>query len=81
MPRLPVLDGRSLVRLLERHDFIRVRSKGSHVRLRHCDGRVKTVPVHAGRDPPVGTLRSILRDLDTEPAQLIDWLKGQDQRT
>ncbi|HEY2305712.1 MAG TPA: type II toxin-antitoxin system HicA family toxin [Streptosporangiaceae bacterium] len=29
------------------------------LRLRHPDGRATTVPVHAGRDVPRGTLRSV----------------------
>lgn len=40
------------------------RQRGSHARLRHADGRVTTVPLHAGRDVPKGTLKAVLRDTE-----------------
>ena len=48
MTRLPRLKGKELVRLLEKLGFEIVRTRGSHLFLRHADGRVTTVPVHAG---------------------------------
>lgn len=39
-----------------------VRQSGSHVILRHPDGRRTTVPVHKGRDLGRGLLRRIMRD-------------------
>lgn len=38
------------------------RTKGSHHRLRHPDGRVTTVPVHGKDDLPKGLLRKIIRE-------------------
>ena len=61
-PRLPALTGREVIAVLERHGFLRVRQSGSHVVLRHPDGRRVTVPVHAGRDLGRGLLRQIMRD-------------------
>jgi len=61
-PRLPALTGREVIAALERHGFDRVRQSGSHVILRHPDGRRVTVPVHAGRDLGRGLLRQIMRD-------------------
>jgi predicted RNA binding protein YcfA (HicA-like mRNA interferase family) len=41
-----------------------VRQKGSHVRVHcACGKNHSTVPVHKGKDLPIGTLRSIERDL------------------
>ena len=37
--------------------------RGSHVRLRHPDGRVTTVPVHPGETLRPGTLLAILKDV------------------
>ena len=64
MPKLPVVTGRQLLKALTRAGFVRVRQRGSHVTLRHADGRFTSVPVHAGKDLPKGTLRAILDDLD-----------------
>ncbi|MFM9958368.1 MAG: type II toxin-antitoxin system HicA family toxin [Phycisphaerales bacterium] len=56
----PVIAARTLIRVLERLGFVQVRSKGSHQRFVHPDGRRTTVPVHKGRDIPRGLLRSIV---------------------
>jgi predicted RNA binding protein YcfA (HicA-like mRNA interferase family) len=64
MTRLPRLKGKELVRLLEKLGFEVLRTRGSHVLLRHADGRVTTVPVHAGETIGPGHLRSILRDVE-----------------
>jgi len=64
MSRLPTLQGREVIRALEDAGFRIVRQRGSHVRMTHPDGRVVTVPVHAGRDIGRGLLRKILRDAE-----------------
>jgi predicted RNA binding protein YcfA (HicA-like mRNA interferase family) len=61
-PRLPALTGRDVISVLERHGFAQTRQSGSHVVLKHPDGRRVTVPVHAGRDLGRGLLRQIMRD-------------------
>ena len=48
MSRLPVLSAREVIRILDQLGFEVVRQRGSHVRLKHEDGRVVTVPVHSG---------------------------------
>jgi predicted RNA binding protein YcfA (HicA-like mRNA interferase family) len=62
MTRLPVARGRDIVRALEKAGFVVVRISGSHHRLQHRDDprRATTVPVHANRDLPRGTLRDII---------------------
>ena len=64
MTRRPRLTGRELVAALGRAGFVVVRSKGSHRRLRHPDGRVTTVPVHVGETIGPGRLVKILRDCE-----------------
>ena len=64
MPGLPILKANALIRALETAGFQVVRQRGSHVRMKHPDGRVVTVPVHPGRDIGRGLLRKILRDAD-----------------
>jgi predicted RNA binding protein YcfA (HicA-like mRNA interferase family) len=43
---LPIVDFRTMVRLLNRLGFAAVRQRGSHVFFRHPDGRTTTVPSH-----------------------------------
>ena len=64
MTRLPRLKGKEVVRVLERLGFDVVRTRGSHVFLKHPDGRVTTVPVHSGETLGPGLLRAILRDIE-----------------
>ncbi len=64
MTRLPRLKGKEVVRVLEQMGFRVVRIRGSHVFLKHADGRATTVPVHSGETIGPGLLRSILRDAE-----------------
>jgi predicted RNA binding protein YcfA (HicA-like mRNA interferase family) len=60
MPPLPVLTAKQIVAILQRHEFVLARQKGSHATYRHPDGRTTVVPMHSGDLRP-GTLKSILR--------------------
>ncbi len=52
-----------LVRVLKKAGFVEKRQKGSHLTLwRGSDKRRITVPIHPGREVPMGTLRRCLRD-------------------
>ena len=51
---------REVLAKLQHAGFIIKRQSGSHVVLRHADGRQTYVAMHAG-DVPAGTLRAILR--------------------
>ena len=54
-----------LIRVLKKAGFVEKRQKGSHLTMfRESDKRRATVPIHAGREVPIGTLRGILRDAD-----------------
>ena len=63
MGPVPVLKPREVIARLERLGFVEVRQRGSHKQFRHADGRVTTVPVHAGRDISPTLLRQICRDI------------------
>jgi predicted RNA binding protein YcfA (HicA-like mRNA interferase family) len=63
MGSVPVLKPREVIARLERLGFIEVRQRGSHKQFRHADGRVTTVPMHAGRDVSPALLRQICRDV------------------
>ena len=74
MTKLPVLKPTELVRLLERLGFERIRQKGSHLYLRHPDGRATVVPVHRGEDVPPGLLRAVLHDIELSREHFLDLL-------
>ncbi len=53
-----------MVEALRRAGFDLVRVKGSHHFLRHADGRVTVVPVHAGETIGPGLMGKILADCE-----------------
>jgi predicted RNA binding protein YcfA (HicA-like mRNA interferase family) len=62
MGRLRVLSGREVCQILERHGFVEVRRRGSHVVMqRRTDSGTITVPVPDHREIATGTLLSIIR--------------------
>jgi predicted RNA binding protein YcfA (HicA-like mRNA interferase family) len=74
-PKLPVVSGEDLIRALEKFGYVRVRQKGSHVRLYHSTETQRvpvTVPLHA--ELAFGTLKRILRDSRITVEQLISVL-------
>ena len=75
MSRMPVLSTRKVIKALEQVGFQIVRKRGSHVRLRHEDGKVVTVPVRGGQDISRGLLRKIFPDAELLPRDLEDLLK------
>jgi predicted RNA binding protein YcfA (HicA-like mRNA interferase family) len=70
--RLPALTGRRVIAVLQTRGFVVARQSGSHVILKHQDGRRVTVPVHAGRDLGRGLLRQIMRDGDLAVDDFVD---------
>ena len=75
MARLPILRANELIRALEGAGFQIIRQRGSHVRMKHPDGRIVTVPVHPGQDIGRGLLRKILRDAELTREAFIALLK------
>jgi predicted RNA binding protein YcfA (HicA-like mRNA interferase family) len=69
--RLPRVTGLELIRALGKVGFEVVRVKGSHHFLRHPDGRVTVVPVHAGEMIGPGLMSKILRDTELSRDDLI----------
>ncbi len=60
--KLKPVASETLIKILEKIGFTRVRQKGSHVFLKHSDGRATVVPVHKGEEIGRGLLRKIIKD-------------------
>ena len=75
MTRLPIVDFKTMDRLLRRIGFVAVRQKGSHVFYRHVDGRTTTLPNHPGRDLARPLIREILREIELTPDQFQEEIK------
>ncbi len=64
MTRLPALTGEQIKKALSRAGFQVQRQKGSHIYLKHADGRATVVPVHKGETVGPGLLRKIIQDAE-----------------
>jgi predicted RNA binding protein YcfA (HicA-like mRNA interferase family) len=64
MPKLPTVTAQETINGLEKIGFQIVRQKGSHVRMKHEDNRVVTIPIHGNKNLGKGLLRKILRDTE-----------------
>jgi len=74
MTKLRMLKAIEIISALRKAGFVPIRQKGSHVRLKHDDGRLVTVPCHSGQDIGRGLLRKILRDAEMNPNDLLKLL-------
>jgi predicted RNA binding protein YcfA (HicA-like mRNA interferase family) len=73
---LPVVDFKTMDRLLRKLGFEPVRQKGSHVFYRHPDGRTTTLPSHAGRDLARPLVREILSEAEITVEQFRENLES-----
>jgi predicted RNA binding protein YcfA (HicA-like mRNA interferase family) len=62
--KLPLLSGRQVLAALQRLGFAEIHRKGSHVKMKHLDGRLIVFPFHDEVDR--FTLKGALRDADVE---------------
>jgi len=68
--KLPLLSGKQVVAALTRLGFAEVHRKGSHVKMKHTDGRLIVFPFHDEIDR--FTLKGALRDAEID---IEDFLK------
>lgn len=76
MTKPPVVRFREVLAALQRAGFERVDQEGSHVKLRHPDGRIAILIDHRGHDDPIGTLRKELNRLGITIDEFRRLLKG-----
>ena len=68
--KLPLLSGKQVVVALKRLGFEEIHRKGSHVKMKHEDGRVIVFPYHDEVDR--FTLKGALRDADVDLKEFLD---------
>lgn len=67
MSKLPILSANKVIKILQKMGFEKIRQEGSHVFLKHPDGRTTVIPNHPGEDVDRGLLNKILKkDLNIE---------------
>ncbi|TKJ17499.1 hypothetical protein CEE44_03110 [Candidatus Woesearchaeota archaeon B3_Woes] len=61
MSKLPLISANELIKILVKMGFKIMRQSGSHIFLKHIDGRTTVVPNHPGEKIDRGLLNKILR--------------------
>jgi predicted RNA binding protein YcfA (HicA-like mRNA interferase family) len=75
--RLPRVRGGEVIAALQRGGFRLTHIRGSHHYLRKPEmAGLVVVPVHGGRDLPIGTLHSILRQAGLSVEEFVRLLEG-----
>jgi predicted RNA binding protein YcfA (HicA-like mRNA interferase family) len=71
MSKLPMVNFKTMDKLLRHLGFTAVRQKGSHVFYRHADGRTTTLPNHGNRDIARPLIREVLREIAVSPNEFV----------
>ncbi|MBI4709952.1 MAG: type II toxin-antitoxin system HicA family toxin [Nitrospirae bacterium] len=75
MSKLPSLTGKEIIAILKKSGFFAERQKGSHIFMKHSDGRATVVPVHSGESIGPGLLSKIFRDVEMTKDDFLKILK------
>ncbi|MEM2999812.1 MAG: type II toxin-antitoxin system HicA family toxin [Candidatus Bathyarchaeia archaeon] len=67
---------KKVIKALSKIGFKIVRKHGSHVVLKHSDGRITVVPVHAGEEIGSGLLSKIIKDTGLSKEEFLKLLKN-----
>jgi len=68
------LTAKKIIRALGKIGFLKVRQKGSHVIMRHPDGRMTVVPIHRGENIGPGLLLEIIKDTKLSKEEFLNLL-------
>ena len=71
--KLPLLSGRQVLSALRRLGFVEIHRKGSHVKMKHADGRIMVFPYHDQVDRY--TLKGALQDADIDLEEFLKQAK------
>ena len=75
MPKLPVLSGKDLVKILSKLGYQHIRTRGSHmVLVKQESNEKKTIPVPNHKELAKGTLKAIMNQANLKLNDLLDLL-------
>jgi len=75
MPKLPVIKAKELLKILLKAGFAKYHQAGSHIQLKHSDGRRTTLPYHPSQEIRRGTLKGIIGDIGMTVEEFTEFLK------
>jgi Predicted periplasmic or secreted lipoprotein len=65
---------RKVIKVLSTLGFVVIRQKGSHMVMKHEDGRVTVIPVHEDEDLGRGILLEIIKDMKLTKEEFVTLL-------
>ena len=71
LSKLKPVDAEKIVKALASIGFQSIRQHGSHLVMKHPDGRVTVVPIHKGEELGRGILRKIAKDVQINKDDLM----------
>ncbi len=74
MPKLPIISGKNLIRILTKIGYRQIRQRGSHIRLSCPNRKSVTIPNYKSIDRAL--LRKILRDIKITIEEFIDFYQN-----
>jgi len=74
LSKLKPVDAETIVKALAKIGFQPIRQHGSHLVMKHLDGRVTVVPMHRGEELGRGILRKIEKDVQVSREELMQIL-------
>ena len=73
--KLPLLTAVELIKILSKFGFQSIRQRGSHIYLKHQNGRCTVVPLHSGKEIGRGLLKRILNEAEISREEFLDKFK------
>jgi len=74
--KLRTVEAEKVIKALAKIGFQSVRQKGSHLIMKHPDGRSTVVPVHPGEELGRGILMEILNDVGMSKKEFLELLES-----
>lgn len=74
MSKLRPVEAEIVIKALARIGFQPVRQRGSHIVMKHPDGRSTVIPVHPGEELGRGMLMEIMSDVRLSKKEFLDLL-------
>jgi len=75
MDRIIPLPVKKVIKVLEKIGFVQIRHKGSHLFMRHPDGRTTLITVHPREDIGKGMICKIINDAKITRDEWIDLIE------
>jgi len=75
MKKLKPISAEKVIKALTKIGFSVIRQRGSHVIMKHPDGRVTVIPVHPGEEIGRGLLMKIIKEIGITKEEFLKLLE------